>query len=1211
MPVRDANRLTGGDGASRSPSPITNNGNQPPVAQIFDVREREIVRKINTIFDNAERRAERYKKELSSITDILSTDLKKVKDDEDKRYRDTVNKIKDSFTEEINAENEKFENKVKAIWNSGKKEIERMKEISAEQEKYDRIIQRKRERNERDLDESRNTHYKNEIDRRKRLAEQDRLANTELGKQLNEIYQQRDALQIVADNKSNDIIAQLKELDTISRDDSRYTELSSQIDSAILELNELDDSINDLNDTASRTRERAEERGRKREEKISTIVDSLINAVTDFGNMLIFNDLQSGFEGYIRTYNETFTNFAARMGTNGRETSGFYDDAKRLFREEGLTNNINFNSKFMPEVQSAIEKGFKGGDAIAKAIADAEAKILIPVLNTQSEAWVNMSFNMSKQNMDTLKTQMLILQQSKSGNRLLQSGVVNNLTSEMEPLLRDIEYNTGGNKLDRKNAEVMAILKSYVDAGYTEQEAYARTIKVVEAQSNTYEYITNGTLEEKLMGVVAANEGGAIEIAKAAEPLVEMAKNSGSNMSVGAISKSSGINFGINTVGAATRTKNALDFMNGNLEEFNRMLAEEPNKYQQSLDNMDDIMTTERKHETAMQNAGALSGLADTLSTWIKGDKVFSTFLTTVKSIFLAIIGGKALNKLGEKLKDVFKNGIGLKNIFKELGGKAVSWIKVTASKLGGFVKSLFGKITTVVKTGIEKVGTVFGKITTVVKTGIEKIGITAGKATLGTGVGVAIGAAELIYGGVNMVKEIQKATKKTNTEEEKDKARKSAIGYGTGAVAGAVGAGMLLASNPVGWAVLAAGAVALGATEIYKSFNQTSTALSDLHDAFDEQRDIMVQNQQVMKDSLNSAEQDINNMTSLEDKKAYLIEQGLATEEELRYITTNSMDEFIQGLRNTTDKLVEIQNTKLDELEKAVAEEVEAKRKENAELIKQDILNSSGDEQRAKLLAMGYTNEQINKIGGRKGLFGWGGEYTVEDLLNERTDNKGLLGIGGKTKLEAMTASTYDEYGNTFGLNGYKYMSVDSELMRQIAEAAGILDTYRGSTVPAYKQKYDEAKALLQSNYDNYKEHIDSVLSLGSLGSYAVGARYIGRDGYAMLHEGEGVLNKRQNSVFRAIGGTGLLTNGASLLNRLFNPFGILPQSNTSDNEDDDISREEMTSTLVETLNGIAIALNNLSGSVSVDYNRRTLPRITNQYNQNLITLTPTLSNQ
>ena len=96
MPVRDANRLTGGDGASRSPSPITNNGNQPPVAQIFDVREREIVRKINTIFYNAERRAERYKKELSSITDILSTDLKKVKDDEDKRYRDTVNKIKDS-----------------------------------------------------------------------------------------------------------------------------------------------------------------------------------------------------------------------------------------------------------------------------------------------------------------------------------------------------------------------------------------------------------------------------------------------------------------------------------------------------------------------------------------------------------------------------------------------------------------------------------------------------------------------------------------------------------------------------------------------------------------------------------------------------------------------------------------------------------------------------------------------------------------------------------------------------------------------------------------------------------------------------------------------------------------------------------------------------------------------------------------------------------
>lgn len=1185
MPVRDANRLTGGDGASRSPSPITNNGNQPPVAQIFDVREREIVRKINTIFDNAERRAERYKKELSSITDILNTDLKKVKEDEDKRYRDTVSKIKNSFTEEINAENEKFENRVKAIWDSGKKEIEKMKEISAEQEKYDRIIQRKRERNERDLDENRNTHYKNEIDRRKRLAEQDKLANTELGKQLNEIYQQRDALQIVADNKSNDIIAQLKELDEISRDDSRYTELSSQIDSAILELNELEGSIDDLNDTASRTRERAEERGRKREEKISTIVDSVINAITDFGNMLIFNDLQSGFEGYIRMYNDTFTNFAARMGTNGRETSGFYDDAKRLFREEGLTNNINFNSEFMPAVQSAIEKGFKGGDAIAKAIADAEAKVLIPVLDTQSEAWVNMSFNMSKQNMDTLKTQMLILQQSKSGNRLLQSGVVNSLTSEMEPLLRDIEYNTGGHALDG-NSEALAVMKAYVEQGFTEQEAYQKAIKAVQAQTDTYKYITSGTLEEKLMGVAAANGAGTAEIAKSTESLVEMAKNSGNNMSVGAIADVSGIKFSTNTVGAATREYDAMNSIDKKVEELNMQMMEEPDKYQQAVDNMDDIMTTERKHETAMQNAGALSGLADTLSTWIKGDKVFSTLLTTVKSIFWAVIGGKVLDKLGGKLKDVFKNGLA-KDLFKGLGGKVLSWFKGTAIKITGFLKNTLWS-------AVKSVGT-------------KLLGVV-GKVSLGTVAGVAGALATSVYGGINAVKEIKNATKKSNTEEEKDKARKSAVGYGIGAVAGAAGAGLLLASNPVGWAVAAVGAVAIGATEIYKAYNQTSTALNDLHDAFDEQRDIMQQNSRAMIDNI---EQDISNMSSLEDKKAYLIEQGLATEEELRYITTNSMDEFIHGLRDTTDKLVEIQNTKLDELEKAVAEEVEAKRKENAELIKQDILNSSGDEQRAKLLAMGYTNEQINKIGGRKGLFGWGGEYTVEDLLNERTDNKAFFGlIGGKTKLDAMTASTYNEYGKTFGLDGYQDLTVNSEILRQIAEAAGILDTYRGSTVPAYKQKYDEAKALLQSNYNNYKEHIDSILSLGSLGSYAVGARYIGRDGYAMLHEGEGVLNKRQNSVFRAIGGTGLLTNGASLLSRLFNPFGI-PSLNVPDNDDDDISREEMTSTLVETLNGIAIALNNLSGSVSVDYNRRTLPRITNQYNQNLITLTPTLSNQ
>lgn len=946
-------------------------------------------------------------------------------------------------------------------------------------------------------------------------------------------------------NQRNDLSKQVEDIKSqilSGRDKSGKYLTEGNIKNLVQRARSLESSIRDLDQSTEELIDRQE----KRVSEFTEVFKSFINDVVS----IFTSQFKSGVVEYFSAYENSFTEFAGRMQTSYSETRSFYDNAISTLYNSGLFSSVNINSQLIPALTTAVQQGFTGTDAISKAIADSESKILVPWLDTASEAWVNMSFNMSKGNMELLKSQQLQLQTTKAGNRLLQSGVINSLTSEMEPLLRNIDFNTGG--ANNLSEEYQAIMAGLIEQGMTANDAYSYVQQLVSVQKNQYSALTSGDTAKILMASGFVNGESPLDIMNGKlGSIYGMAANSSNDLHASAIMSTLGLTGPAFTKEIAKEVQDGIAYAYSNI-------GSSSITWKDALNNIEEYTTATTKQTNSLQNVGA-----STIGEWItaipQGDKWFTSVLDLLKGILTAIIGGKLIDKLLNTEK--------IRSILSSIEG-------ATSGKLGG-LSSSSASINTISLSSILK------------------------------GLGITTGIAEAAYGGYNMVQEINKATNRSNTNSQKDIATKSAIGYGTGAAAGATGALALAlgASGPVGWIALGVGAVSLGATEIYKSYNKTSEVLLELESEFDNQKNILEETNKTMKSNLDSIVSEIDNMNTLEDKKKYLLDSGLATEEQLTTMTSSSIENFLASLNNMTDKLLDAQEKALDELEKLTKEEVESRRKSNADLIKQDILNSTGNDQIQKLRALGYTDEEIARIGTKKGLFGLGGTYTAEDLLSEKSGK--FLGIfGGQTKLDAASVSTYDEYGNIFGLNGYQQVSVDSNILSQIAEAAGILDTYRGTTIPQYKEKYNKAKAFLAEYYNSYGSKIDSILN-DPLSSYAVGTPYVYNDELAQLHEGERVLTKSQNSLFTAIGGIGLLSSGKLLLNSL---FGL--QNYSQDDIEDDISREDMTKTIINGIGEIVSAISNINNSEnSIDYNTRTLPRITNEYNKNLINLAPTIS--
>ncbi len=230
--------------------------------------------------------------------------------------------------------------------------------------------------------------------------------------------------------------------------------------------------------------------------------------VKDIGKTLL-NFAKPYWEKAKGAFEQNYTKVAGLTSPEQAGTGGFMgintgtdmfndmlDSTVAKFGDEAF----NYSSEMIPAMTKALEQGFKGQEAITKAQNDMVASKILPWMDTQSEAWVNMSFNIDKNSLDQLKNQQLMIKQSEQGNRLLQDGIINYLTSDLAPLMTDIESGVAAATGYQSLGQYTSLMEAYEKQGMSSNDAYQAAKEVMGAQKDVYGALTSGNVNQILLG---------------------------------------------------------------------------------------------------------------------------------------------------------------------------------------------------------------------------------------------------------------------------------------------------------------------------------------------------------------------------------------------------------------------------------------------------------------------------------------------------------------------------------------------------------------------------------------------------------------------------------------------------------------------------------------------------------------------------------------
>ena len=529
------------------------------------------------------------------------------------------------------------------------------------------------------------------------------------------------------------------------------------------------------------------------------VASALKNVLSMFINM--FTD---GAKEFSSAYESSYNQLATAFSTDQSGVNSMLKDGMSTL-DNSMKSVVNYTSDFLPALETVSKQGLIGDNAVAKAISDSIDKKIMPWLDTSSEQWVNMNTYLSQGNLDTLKGQQLMLQKTEAGNRLLQSGVINSMTNDMEPLLRNIDFNTGGAANMTEDAQVL--MASMVEnGGMTPQEAYEQVKAAMDVEKNQYAALTSGDTNKTLMGIEAINGGSYVDMLQnSTQRIARLGAQTGSDFGVSAVGSNLGLNMPAYTLENASALEYSLsDKTLNNMKKAIESGDKNPEEiYGDALNSAADKVTPTQKALNEIKNSSA-----ETLGLWSTNIPLFWTFAGTVTALLGKIANwglNELLNKLifnggiknlatslknilskgGSllpKLKSLFTNGSGSSGIAKVLGstgakvaGGIGGAIMTIADGVKGFKKSneWFGENATtsdkVVSTlggalggtgpGIGEKGATFGRVAKNILSNAGKgaaIGTMFGP--IGTAVGAGVGAITGAIGGKRIAKAFKKA---------------------------------------------------------------------------------------------------------------------------------------------------------------------------------------------------------------------------------------------------------------------------------------------------------------------------------------------------------------------------------------------------------------------------------------------------------------------
>lgn len=431
-----------------------------------------------------------------------------------------------------------------------------------------------------------------------------------------------------------------------------------------------------------------------------------------------------------------------------------------------------------------------------------------------------------------------------------------------------------------------------------------------------------------------------------------------------------------------------------------------------------------------------------------------------------------------------------------------VAGAKIGGSLLSGKASGILGKAGSAIGTGLSNAGST-----------LSGVGITGSAATALGAAGVTAGIAGAAYGistGIGQLQEGETGLGVTNI---------------AGGAAMGVGAGLLLASNPVGWIVGAAGGAALLGAKLY----ELATDSGDISEQLQEQTNEVMKNYQQAHneeiDSLNETRDSLLKSNDLEEQKQILINAGIATQEELTSAQYDNKDALVA----LTDQYIASQQELNGAAEELVSqlENKDNQQQNNISTAMFDILDknynnmSNSDKQAASEFGKKYYswlqeqaaagNEdaswRLNKIT-KKGINLLDNEFTKEDL-------DAIMHYGSNATSNELVRSFMSDSENVHNITTnssvQKALGLDSSFSKTdwTTAAEYITSAINNDDTETINNYLSQAKAL-GLTYELLSElspELTQQLKDKGINSYRQGINNVPDDQLAMLHQGEAVL--------------------------------------------------------------------------------------------------------
>jgi len=539
---------------------------------------------------------------------------------------------------------------------------------------------------------------------------------------------------------------------------------------------------------------------------------------------------------------------------------------------------------------------------------------------------------------------------------------------------------------------------------------------------------------------------------------------------------------------------------------------------------------------------------------------------------------GSRVNSVGDRKTEDFQNNVNntLKQIQENELENASTWLAAIYEQIGYWgdilavlVKGIAGVVGAKIIGGIgKKILGLGGKAGgTGLAAGLKNLGgglATSTTGSIGAGLAVAGGAlaggAMAIKGGVDIYKDL------SSGEGWTGKTTASAIGV----AGGAAGAGALIAlgaSNPIGWAALAIGGIALAGRAIYEhveAYNKSmESAMNEYETQIENQLAERKANQAESMLQLEVLREQIEKTDDLEVIKNKLVDAGITTQEKANQAINEAKDANISAkdaLLKLTDEYIaktKELNEKSNVAFEALATYESGKNSVYADKVKdfmQYIVKGGGQKKMYKMdeserevatntiKAISRYAEQDNVYSNldkkSQKIINKIREYNVNNLSWEDVDDIINTMDSNKTEMNRLINSAFGNsditqafslgFGNSWSGdktrqrlgNLEKRIAIDQNGALQYLQAA-MVEGISDEEARSYLDKFKAATYL----YDykdlpgEMKSVIDDIVSTHNLKSYRSGLSYVPYDNYlANLHQGEAVITAATANELRSL---------------------------------------------------------------------------------------------